>query len=273
MGGNQMAKFIQLSDLHIRKSNGKEENGNCEKIVKHIINKYSDDKPVVLLTGDIVDDGRAEQYKNAVNILKPLVDNNFTVLASPGNHDYGPMGNFYTEVSQRNFQNYILCELLGNQEAQKAGVKMEDLYPMVTVVDDVIFIGIDSVVGAEDQFMHFASGEVGDEQREKLKDILRSQKDSGKKIVSFFHHHPFNRKFVLELDDSKEVMKILTGNVDVLCFGHDHKSEVWSSMHNIDWIFASGKSTRRNKNYKFQFREVAIDGDDNNVAMVTFKRD
>lgn len=268
-----MAKFIQLSDLHIRKSNEKEENGNCDKIVKHIVNKYTDNKPVVLLTGDIVDDGRAEQYKNAVTLLKPLVNNKFTVLAAPGNHDYGPMGNIYTEESQMNFRKYILCELLDNQKAKESGVKMEHLYPMVNVVDDVIFIGIDSVVGAEDQFMHFASGEVGDDQREELKKILRNNKDSGKKIVTYFHHHPFNRKFVMELDDSKEVMKILTANVDVLCFGHDHKSEVWSSMHNIDWIFASGKSTRRNKNYKFQYREVTIDGDDNDVSMVTFKRD
>ncbi len=268
-----MAKFIQLSDLHIGKSNGKDENVSCGKIVEHIVNKYSDDKPVVLLTGDIVDDGRVEQYENAVTLLKPLVNNEFTVLASPGNHDYGPMGNLYTEESQMYFQKYILCELLDNQKAKESGVKMEQLYPMVDVVDDVIFIGIDSVVGAEDQFAHFASGKVGDDQRKELKKILRNNKGSGKKIVAYFHHHPFNRNFVMELDDSKDVMKILAGNVDVLCFGHDHKSEVWSSMHNIDWIFASGKSTRRNKNYKFQYREVAIDGDDNNVAMVTFKRD
>ncbi len=268
-----MAKFIQLSDLHIRKSDGKEENGNCDKIVKHIINKYTDSKPVVLLTGDIVDDGREEQYKNAVTILKQLVDNEFPVFAVPGNHDYGPMGNIYTEKSQQNFQDYILCDLIGDQNAKKSGVKMEDLYPMVNVVDDVMFIGIDSVVGAEDQFMHFASGEVGRGQREKLKEILKNNDGSGKKIVTYFHHHPFNRQFVMELDDAKEVMKILTDNVDILCFGHDHKSEVWTSIHNIDWIFASGKSTRRNKNYKFQYREVTIDGDDNNVSMVTFKRD
>ena len=57
-----MAKFIQLSDLHIRKSDGKDENDSCGKIVEYIVNKYKDDKPVVLLTGNIVDDGRSEQY-------------------------------------------------------------------------------------------------------------------------------------------------------------------------------------------------------------------
>ncbi|MCP4113001.1 MAG: hypothetical protein GY749_46985 [Desulfobacteraceae bacterium] len=266
-----MVKFLHLSDLHIHSSNGKDDNVNCKKVVDYIISKYTGDKPVVLLTGDIVDDGAKAQYENAVTLLKPLVDNQFKVLAAPGNHDYGLWGNFYTEKSQRYFQEYILGELLNNEDAKK-NVNMEDLYPMETVVGNVLFIGIDSVVGNEDEFMHFASGEVGGKQREELKIILRD-KAAGKQVVVYFHHHPFDRRFVMELDDAKEVMKILSGNTDVLCFGHDHKSEDWPCRDNIDWILASGKTTERNKHYKFQFREVTIDGDDNRVAMVTFKSD
>lgn len=268
-----MVKFIHLSDLHIHCSHHKDDNVNCKKIVDYIISRYTDDKPAVLLTGDIVDDGYEAQYKNAVELLKPLVAGGFKVLAAPGNHDYGPFGNIYTEKSQEYFQKYILCELLDNSEAKKQGMKMEGLYPMETVVDNVLFIGLDSVVGAEDEFMHFASGEVGKDQREKLKGILKRNKGAGKQVVVYFHHHPFDRKFVMELDDAKEVMKILSGNTDVLCFGHDHKSEALPCKDNIDWILASGKTSKQNKHYKFQFREVTVDGDDNNVAMVTFKRD
>lgn len=77
-----MVKFIQLSDLHIHKDNDKEDNLDCMKVVGYIINRYSVDKPIVLLTGDIVDDGAKDQYKNAVKILQLLVDNGFTVLAT-----------------------------------------------------------------------------------------------------------------------------------------------------------------------------------------------
>jgi len=56
-----MAKFIQISDLHIHTNNDEHENRTLKKLVSNIINKYSVEKPVVLITGDIVDDGKEEQ--------------------------------------------------------------------------------------------------------------------------------------------------------------------------------------------------------------------
>lgn len=266
-----MTKFIHLSDLHIRTDNRKDNNQNCIKVVGYIIQQYPVEKPVILITGDIVDDGHESQYKNAVSLLKPLIDNGFSVLAVPGNHDYGPMGNIYTEKSQRLFQKYILSELLSNTDASKVGVVMEDLYPMVTEIGDSLFIGVDSVVGAEDQFMHFASGEVGKDQRKKLKTILHNNQNSGKNIVVFFHHHPFDRRFVMEMDDAKKVMRLLAGKTDVLCFGHDHNSKAYNDKHNIDWILASGKTTKKGKNYKLQFREITIESNSHSVSMRSFK--
>ena len=42
---------------------------------------------------------------------------------------------------------------------------------------------------------------------------------------------------------------------------------------NIDCILASGKSTALNPAHKFQFREVGIDGENKEVAMITFRHD
>ncbi len=273
-----MVKFVHLSDLHIHGSE-KEDNINFQNIVNFIINRYSNDRgnerPIILLTGDITDDGYEDQYKNAVNLLKPLVDNDFKVLAVPGNHDYGPAGNIYTEKSQQLFQDYILGKLLDIPKAKKESIKMEDLYPMVTVEENVLFIGLDSVVGNENEFLHFASGEVGKPQRKELANILKTNAHSGRKVVVYFHHHPFYRnlfkKIVLEMDDAKEVLRILADLADFVCFGHKHESDIWSASHNIDWILASGKTTEKNDQYKFQYREVRIDGETNEVAMITFK--
>jgi len=276
-----MIRFVQLSDLHIHGSNKKTDNVNTQNIVSYIGERYSGfkkkDKPVVLITGDITDDGKKNQYKNAVKLIQPLVDGGFKVLACPGNHDYGLAGNIYTEKSQQLYQDYILGDLLGIKKAGRSDVKMEDIYPTVDKINGFLFVGVDSVVGNEDELLHFASGEVGDAQRKKLAAILTDPVHSDKQKVVYFHHHPFYRnilkKIVLELDDAKEVMRILGGRVDVLCFGHKHVSDVWPAEHGIDWIMASGKSTERNDRYKFQFREVTIDGDDNSVSMVTFRRD
>lgn len=268
-----MTRFIQISDLHIH-GKKKLENINCEKIVQFIIDKYDGpnrDKPVILLTGDIVDDGKAKQFRSAVKLLKPLIDKKFTVLPVPGNHDYGPCGNFYTEESQADFMKYMLAELINYAPAKKPGAKMEKLFPMVTTVGDVVFIGLDSVVGKEDAAMHFASGEVGEKQRDKLVAILTDPSIVlGKRIVVYFHHHPFYHATGLEMDDARQVLRILANKAHFVCFGHKHKSNVWSAENNIDWILASGKNTEHNDNHQFQFREVSIDLGSNAVSMITF---
>lgn len=264
-------KFIHLSDLHIHTTE-RRDNRNCRKVVDFIGHHYPDEKPIVLITGDIVDDGKEVQYQNAVSILKPLVNAGFKILAVPGNHSYGPFGNIYTEESQQLFQDYILGDLLDIAYARQPHTKMEDIYPMVTIEGDVLFIGLDSVVGNEDEFLHFASGEVGKPQREKLAILLR--RNPGRKVVVYFHHHPFYRngfkKFAMEMDDAKEVLRILAGLVDFVCFGHKHESDVRMAENNIDWMLASGKTPERNDNYKFQYREVEIGENHNKVSMITF---
>lgn len=268
-----MTSFIQISDIHIH-GKKKLENINCEKIVSYIIEKYNgsaEEKPVVLITGDIVDDGRARQYRSAVKLLRPLVESGFKVLPAPGNHDYGPCGNFYTEESQAFFQSYILADLTENEEAGISGKTMEDLFPMVNTIDDIVFVGLDSVVGNENAALHFASGEVGKEQRDKLVDILTSPAIvQGRKIVVYFHHHPFHQTTGLEMDDAKEVLRILATKASVVCFGHKHVSRIWSAENDIDWILASGKTTEHNAQHNFQFRQVTLKANENEVSMVTF---
>ena len=264
-----MVKFLHLSDLHIHSNNKRRDNKNCRKIVDFITTYYQSKKPIILITGDITDDGTETQYRNAVDILKPLIDAGFVILPTPGNHDYGFAGNIYTEESQQFFQDYILGKLMG---FPVAGLRMEDIYPTTYTKENVLFVGLDSVVGNEDEFLHFASGEVGKTQRKKLANILKE--NTGKKIVVYFHHHPFYRnffkKFVLEMDDAKEVFRILSGLVNFVCFGHKHESDIWIAENNIDWTLASGKMPCRNEQYKFQFREVTLDGAVDKVSMITF---
>lgn len=275
-----MVKFIQLSDLHIHRSMKSSDNINAEKVIAYILNRYNgDEKPIVLITGDIVDDGKKKQYKNAVNILRPLLEHGFTVLPVPGNHDHGKFGNFYSKTSRNHFRNFILGDLLGLEVATDNNVKYCDIFPLTTIIDDVLFIGVDSSIGNfNDELAHFASGEVGEKQRNRIGAILTDEQNKDKKKVIYFHHHPFIRGntlegYTMELDDAAEVMQLIAGSIDVCCFGHKHKSEIWSSENNIDWVMASGKTTERNSNYKFQYREITINGNDNEVSKLTFSAD
>lgn len=270
-----MVKFIHLSDLHIHGSMQKDDNINAKKVVNFIINRYANEKkPVILITGDIVDDGKKRQYKNTIKILGPLLDNGFKILAVPGNHDHGKFGNIFQVKSRNYFRHFILGELQNRSSATDQTKSYTDLFPLEDVIEDVLFVGLDSSIGNfNDELTHFASGEVGRKQREKTYNILKDPKYSDKKKVIYFHHHPFIRGYTMEMDDAKEVMQLIAGNIDICCFGHKHKSETWSSQNDVDWIIASGKSSKRNSSYKFQYREITIDGEDNYVSMVTFKAD
>ena len=252
-----MTSFIQLSDLHISSDNSSDENIALRKIVTGVLDRFVDHKPVVMLTGDLVDDGSEDQYSCAIEILKPLVDEGFKLLACPGNHDYGPKGNIYTEAAQNRFQQFILRDLLDEPSADDNNNIMEDLYPHVYTEGDVIFYGIDTVVAAEDDFMHFAAGEVGDVQLDKFKtELALSSMDKIK--VAYMHHHPFYRMVGLQMKDAQKVMEVMDKNVDILCFGHKHVPEVWLDRAEINWILAADKTTRLQATKTYDFRHVEI---------------
>lgn len=254
-----MTSFVQLSDLHLSSDNSVDENIALKKIVTGIIEKFKDTKPIIMLTGDIVDDGKEAQYSRAVELLKPLVNEGFKLLACPGNHDYGPKGNIYTESAQNMFQQFILRDLLGEESADNSNNIMEHLYPHIYEANDVIFYGLDSVVAAEDDFMHFAAGEVGESQRAKLLQKLESTGNNKIKIA-YMHHHPFYRMVGLQMKDAQEVMDIIEKHIDVLCFGHKHVPEIWLDRVETNWILAADKTTELKSTNTYTFRHIEVLG-------------
>lgn len=286
----KMRKFIHLSDLHIGfieeldfssdrpdlptpKKSGKIENMHTQMIVKNIIKNYKEtkDKPVILITGDITDNGSEEEYKEAVKLLMPLKKEGFILKIVPGNHDYGPMGNIYTDESQELFKKYILKKLL--ELKIPANLKgLRGMYPLIDEIDNVVYIALDSVIDKDDKFLHFASGQMGREQLNILAEELDKYIKTDKVRVAYFHHHPVERRSFLAMDDAKEVMGILSNVVDFVCFGHKHKEEeLDGEKYGIERVLASGKSTeicgagnifKPNKNI-LSYKEIEIIDRDN----------
>ncbi len=252
-----MTKFIQLSDLHIRSKKSAHENIALDRIVRGLLEKHSNQPPVVILTGDIVNDGKKSQYKRVIELLKPLVDAGFKLLACPGNHDYGPGGNIYTEKAQHNFQKFILRDLLNHSKADVPTNIMEKLYPLVYETSDAVFVGLDSVEALENSPLHFAAGKVGSEQLSTLKKDLNSIAPDKARIV-YFHHHPFYRATGLQMTDAQEVLQAMEGKVDMLCFGHKHVPEIWQGRQEIKWILAADKTTRLQPTQTYDYSCVEI---------------
>lgn len=252
-------RILHLSDLHI----GKEETDvdewkQAEKIVRSILRTWADDddKPVVLITGDVVDDGREVEYLEARRILEPLHRAGFQVSPLPGNHDYGWNGSHAQEKRFKLFKKYLL------------GIESRVTYPDVPYADDDVSLITLNSMKAETGFWDglLADGELGSRQLDELGELittLRKERRKSHKIVVALHHHPFlfpDDPFFKQakewlghrLKDGAELMRLLAGRIDVLLFGHEHRHVDFSEPfdghlitadYDIPCILASGKST------------------------------
>jgi len=236
-------KIIHLSDIHIGKSNNKK---RFSKIINWIIENKSDhEAEVVILTGDIVDDGSLGQYREAQSQIKKLRSAGIEVMSAPGNHDYGTNGIVENWDCVERFKKYIS----GNVD-----------YPNMEIVGGCAFIMLDSMLQEmKDYELWGAQGELGGQQLSELDRILDDIEESHAdlKVVVALHHHPFYYNYFLKLRDDDLLKKVIMdesrgdSRIDCLLFGHKHTEKRFSgesskeSKYNIGVIYASGSSTER----------------------------
>lgn len=264
-------KIIHISDIHVGRSNPDVEKENFERIARKIVADYRTEKPIIIITGDIVNDGEAGQYAEARKILDLLCDAQFRVLLIPGNHDYGKNGNHAKEVKFQHFKSSF-SDFFENKKVN---------FPYVPPVADFgghVFIGLNSMMdvfkdgevnapndgifagGAltieEEREVFFANGKLGDNQIVETLKILKKyeNRDKNQKVILYLHHHPFHiirgfiDNWVHSLVDGEKFMSQISGHVNLLLFGHEHLhisfSETrWSERYRIPNILCSGKST------------------------------
>ncbi len=243
-----ITRIIHLSDFHVGKSPA--ERKNLTIIVNTILNHdWSGNKPVILITGDLVNDGDKKQFYNVRNTLNPLYENNFIILPVPGNHDYGWKGNHAEKKRFKHFKSAFYF-------------KENISYPQVKEINGHTFIGLNSMK-AETGFFDglLADGELGGKQIHNLSGVLKKciNRSPEEKVILFIHHHPFLYPDESEigtlfektghwLKDGEELMDTIKGRVDILLFGHEHRhlnfsnSDI-SSNYAIPVILSAGNAT------------------------------
>jgi len=247
--GEEDLKVIHLSDLHIGQSNNIEK---CNQIADWILeNQALHQSRVVIISGDLVDDGQAWQFEQAAGFIDRLRQGGFTVLVAPGNHDYGPNGFRESSTSQRDF-----CELI-------SGVKE---YPAVCIIEGQAIILLDSMAEEMQNIEIWgAQGHLGKEQLQKLDQILDelAENPAVENIVLTMHHHPFDYLFYHGLRDHADLKGVIARRqgepprVNVLMFGHKHIENRFNDpeddkedLFGIDLIYASGQSVERKSDGK-----------------------
>lgn len=227
-----MKKIIHLTDTHIGFENLSTRMGDI--VTRIIFTKEKASDYIIVHTGDIVEDATREgSYEEALSHLNRLRAAGFTVLIVPGNHDYGTgsLGSSeYISKFKKHFYNNTSIT-----------------YPIKTIIDDIAFIGLDSMAEELNWYDRlWAEGELGEDQLNRLRNFLIHDNDviNAKYRVVYLHHHPFHPKPFHHLKDSDELGKILVPNrIDALLFGHNHDGRIWNGRWGIPRVYDGGTST------------------------------
>ncbi len=223
---------------------------NIVKNIKKRMTPASD--YVIMITGDLVDevDDALKNYKQAKQYIDDLKLAGFDVLVVPGNHDYGT-GNRQLSYFVEKFKEVFY----GDSSVS---------YPKKDIIGEIAFIGLDSMQGEmeKDTLSHdakhsiFAAGSLGKRQLEELRVMLDTDPEvtGAEKIVVYMHHRPFYFSHLrsilipatgLFLQDRKELKKIIKGKIDMLLFGHRHRSKAYYGKWKIPRIYDGGTSTKK----------------------------
>ena len=177
-----MIKFLHVSDLHIHANN--DDNSVVLDRLQLIATNYPEHH--LLLTGDVTDDGSLPQYENAYETLLRFKGK---IYITPGNHDFGVLGNFYSESRARMFDDFLAGGL------GQGGTFCKANEPVVNIARDenslVMIISIDSNLETTHPF-DFACGAIGDKQLNTLAAVINDRSVEGAIKILIFHHHPFN---------------------------------------------------------------------------------
>ena len=225
-------KILHLSDLHFTEFMKPREYEWLASAAKGM--------DLVVITGDITNNGSPREYEVARKALEPLAEEGNLVIM-PGNHDYGAVGNLFDPTAADRFDD-LAREVMGF-----SGYKERRIYQRVVrnqqLDESVRIIGLNSCLMTLSP-TDMARGEIGRAQMDELDEALTEARLHGSgPIVVALHHHPFlHDDKAMRLEDSSAFVQTIAGRCDVLLCGHHHHADMWTGRLGIPLILAADNS-------------------------------
>lgn len=181
----QATRIVVLSDVHVTPGN------ECEARLREAVAEINlTDADIVVMNGDLTNEGSDEQLANVKSILDGI---RHPLFVLPGNHE--------TTWSQSATKTFV--DLWGNDR-------------FVTETDSLVIIGISC-----GPYMKMGDGHIKQEDLHWLKSTLDRLVSPGKRVVSF-NHYPLKN----DLDNYIDYIKVLEQYpVIIHVNGHYHKYE------------------------------------------------
>ncbi|MEN8194741.1 MAG: metallophosphoesterase [Bacteroidota bacterium] len=244
-----MQKIVHISDIHF----GKED----ESIVNALLTKINEIAPnVIVVSGDLTQRAKHREYKKVKLFLSKL---DFPKVVIPGNHDI-PLYNLLGRVINpfRKFDYYFPnCNRYENEQ--------------------VSIVGLNSV-----RNLRWKSGKLTIKDLEESSEELKVKKNAEKLKIVVMHHnllHLPSNKNSESIFRTKLMQKwIFDNGIDLILFGHDHKSTIKPILFDHDNIFdfiliqaASATSTRRRGNEN-SFNLIMLENSFMQISIETYEQ-
>ncbi|HLF98918.1 MAG TPA: metallophosphoesterase [Acidimicrobiia bacterium] len=209
---------------------------------------------LVLVGGDLTQDGYAPEFELARRHLQPLLDSDFTTLVIPGNHDAKNVGYLH------------FGDMFGPGD-------VPGKYDRVFTVSCQLAAGRSrtmTVMGMDSTKPDLAEGEIGRERYDWIRQHLAGPADE--KIFALHHHLvpvPGTGRERNTVWDAGDVLQLLSDvGVDIVLSGHKHVPFVWL-VNDLLVVNSGTASSHRVRGYvrpSYNVLEVATDS-----IRVTFK--
>jgi len=262
-------RFIQISDLHI---GGLFKQDAFDTLVDEINNDLKPD--VLIVSGDLTDDGLVFQFEKARDELKKLKCDNLIIF--PGNHDYRHTGYLL-------FKEYFP---IAKPDSAKV-YEYKDINSDNKNPQRVIVTTIDTARPDRDE------GEVGHVQnlwlnktlkkydKNKIQNsnddnnVKRNNKNNQIKKIVAMHHHLIaipdtGYTNVVGISDAGDILRTcLENDVDLVICGHKHRPWLW----NLGSMKIAYAGTACSWRYRGVFKDTynIIDIDENNNLKIDIK--
>ncbi|MGQ9530270.1 MAG: metallophosphoesterase family protein [Candidatus Bathycorpusculaceae bacterium] len=231
MGVENNLSIVHLSDIH---AGAKLERNMLERAMDEI-NKLNPD--LVIVTGDLTDEGLLEEFQEAHNYLQSLKCKH--MIVGSGNHD------------SRNTGYRLFPKFFGNSSS-------------ITELNGIVVIMLDSSRPDQDE------GEVGYRQRLWLKQCLEENHEKFK-IVALHHHllpvpdTGMEKNIIVDAGDV--LWTLVSYGVDLVLCGHRHRPWIWN-LAGLSIVYAGAVSTSRLRGfYQNSFNIINIEDGKVNVRL------